>query len=304
MHSTLYLASRTVVYGMGKDIYHPINSKIDIPKKEEGYVLSVTLVVMALVLMLVASGFKQVNYNNHLGRTVSETSSTQLSTQDRLVSEEGHLLSLYNQLQGESFMQYVELYPLHEERMALYQVLGAAKAYILTTKSFFTQISLENYLEPNQLQEGLLYFRTPSLEQGAKAEMTCRKYTGDIVGAHNPSAGYLVAYQKVRKKVQEIEDYLKTENILETEDEVARRGSEAAMAQTLERLLINQPMYELVVLTEVKNSKGIVTNREKIYASYQLVKQTNATSRIEGNCTYLTLPYRLQVYDYRVVRIV
>lgn len=270
---------------MVKEVGGMHNTLLPTNKLESGYVLSITLLMMSVILLIVASLLKCQMLTSSYHATWKETASTKFMTENKAVQEQAEVVDLYEQLQEALYNQYVNLYP---EELAFnkeaFQILSAAQAYVLTTQTFFYKESGDGYLYSTNLVEESFEVGMPYMDESTRMKVKCKKYTGNVHFATNPSKDGLVSYDEVKKQIKRVEVALAKGEAI---------GSEKVMTmiKNLKNELMSKPMYEIGITTQVAHDVKGVLERKQIYVILKLVEK----SLEEG------LPYRLQVDNYKMI---
>lgn len=260
------------------NILLPINKKNKFVK-QEGYVLGITLILLTIVLLLITSFLKRQVYQEDWTRTLQQTASKRLVAQNCLVSQKDEILIKYEKILTAVLREYIQLYQptTTEEREAL-EKLAAAKAYILTSQSFFYNLPSQANLDSYYLIIQSFSFRTPHLEREYLTNVKSYSYPKFQGGPLILSKTTFVSYSNVFEKVKKIEGTLAqsmmNESLLES-------------IKSLSQEIGSKSLYEIMVEVKVTNSYLATTDREKMYLTLKLQPHEDEQT-----------PYKLTVDEY------
>lgn len=260
-------------------------------KSEKGYVLSITLLMMSLSLLIIAGLLKCQTFTSAYHAIWKETSSVKLMTENKAMQEQMEVSRMFEQLQGALYNQYHNLY---SEDVAVnkeaFQILSAAQAYLLTTQTFFHKDSGDGYLYSTHLVEESLEVHMPSMQIETLMKVKCKKYTGNVHFATNPSKDQLVRYDEVKKHIKKIEESLQKGDSIQVQ---------AARIDALKMEMISGPIYEIGITTQLVHEAKGVLSKQQAYIRLKLVKND-----LEQGNSQDELAYALQLEDYQMMSVV
>lgn len=267
------------------------NISLPINNSEKGYVLSITLLIMSLSLLIIASLLKCQTFTSAYHAIWKETSSIKLMTENKAMQEQMEVSSMFEQLQGALYNQY---HNLCSEDVAVnkeaFQILSAAQAYLLTTQTFFFRDTTGSWLNSNDLVEERIEVHIPYMQTETFMKIKCKKYTGNVHFATNPSKDQLVRYDEVKKYIKKIEVTLQKGDSIQ---------SQAKVIETLKTELIGRPLYEIGVTTQVVHETKGVLSKQQVYIRLKLVENNLEVENLQEELAYV-----LQLEDYQMMSVV
>nr|WP_307990412.1 hypothetical protein [uncultured Niameybacter sp.] len=265
----------------GCNIWLPINKK-DKSHCKEGYVLGITLIILTIALLLIASFIKRQTYHQDWTKALQQTASTKLVAQDCLESNKDQVTRRFDRALRRTWSECKEAYkPTKKEEERAIQGLAAAKAYVEVSRSFFDGL-------PDGVDFSDLYiikqeftFGTPHLEKGTLADVISYNYVKDTFLVSSLSTKEFVTYKSIVEKINSLKQSL---------------SQDMDIIKSIQGELENKLLYEIVGAVEVSNSDLEVVDAVKMYLTLKLVPNEEEE-----------LPYRLvvdeYVTDYEVSRI-
>lgn len=256
----------------GCNIWLPINKK-DRGAGQEGYVLGITLIILTIALLLVASFIKRQTYHEEWTQALQQTASTKLVAQDCLESNKDEVTRRFDKALRKAWSEYKEAYkPTAESEIKAIQGLAAAKAYVEVSQSFFYGIPSGADFSSSYLIQQEFSFGTPHLEKGALTNVISYNYVKDTLFRSSLSKKEFVTYKSILKKIDSLKYSFNQD----------RTAIESIQAEIENKLL-----YEIVGDVKVKNSDLEVVDTVKMYLTLKLVPNEEDE-----------LPYRLTVEEY------
>lgn len=263
----------------GCNILFPINKKGNVVG-QEGYVLGITLIVLTIALLLVASFIKRQTYHEDWTRTLQQAASTKLVGQDCLESNKDEVARRFDKALRKTWSECKEVYkPANDSERKAIQWLAAAKAYVEVSQSFFHGIPSGGSFSESYVIKQEFSFRTPHLEQGVLTEVMSYNYVGDTLFISSLSKKEFVAYKSILKKIKDLEQsFTKDETTIE---------SKRVEIESIQGEIESKLLYEVVADVTVKNSDLEVLDKVKMYLTLKLMSNEDEE-----------LPYRLTVDEY------
>ena len=239
----------------------PINKK-DKLERQEGYVLGITLIVLTIALLLVASLLKRQIYHEDWTKTLQQTASTRLVAQDSLESNKDQVTRKYEKVLKETLREYKEKYsPITDSEQKAFETLATAKAYILVSQSFFHTVPSNEALYSSNLSIKEFDFRTPHVDEQTPTKVKSYNYVKFNGGFSCLSKEGLISYNSILQKVKAVEESLKKDKLNEELiDSIKSIGEE----------MKKKALYELVVEVKVEGNYLTTIDKEKMYLTLKL----------------------------------